>query len=288
MSLSSTVTAPFELVIATTFLYNILGWTAFAGLSVMFIALPANHVLVKRRIKIHRSVLASRDQRMEVLNEFIHAIRFVKTSALEPQWLGKVFDARSIELAWLLKTRINNLLINIVWNFTPDVVLLISFACFTKIRGEELTVPVAFTALALFALLRGPMGTLPNSITQLLQTYVSVQRLEAFFDEPEVEAWVSTLYDDEIARSAPEERISIQSGNFRYQDTSSTADSAIPPSLDGDGESESSSFELRDITVDFPTGKLSLIAGPTGSGKTSLLLALLGGESHSRLRVRLR
>ncbi|KAJ1931933.1 hypothetical protein EC988_009624, partial [Linderina pennispora] len=35
-------------------------------------------------------------------------------------------------------------------------------------------------------------------------------------------------------------------------------------------------FELRDITINFPVGKLSIIAGPTGCGKTSLLMALLG------------
>ena len=71
MNLSSIVAAPFELVVATVFLYQLLGWTAIAGLSVMAIALPLNNILVRRRIRIHRSVLASRDRRMEVLNEFI-------------------------------------------------------------------------------------------------------------------------------------------------------------------------------------------------------------------------
>ncbi|KAJ2602288.1 Transporter of the ATP-binding cassette (ABC) [Coemansia sp. RSA 1286] len=37
-----------------------------------------------------------------------------------------------------------------------------------------------------------------------------------------------------------------------------------------------SNFELSDLTVSFPVGKLSIIAGPTGCGKTSLLMALLG------------
>jgi ABC-type Mn2+/Zn2+ transport system ATPase subunit len=33
---------------------------------------------------------------------------------------------------------------------------------------------------------------------------------------------------------------------------------------------------LIDLNIDFPIGKLSIICGPTGSGKTSLLMALLG------------
>ncbi|KAJ2854188.1 hypothetical protein J3B02_002797, partial [Coemansia erecta] len=35
-------------------------------------------------------------------------------------------------------------------------------------------------------------------------------------------------------------------------------------------------FSLHDITLLFPTGKLSIIVGPTGSGKSSLLSALIG------------
>lgn len=35
-------------------------------------------------------------------------------------------------------------------------------------------------------------------------------------------------------------------------------------------------FELRDIDVRFPEGKLTVVTGPTASGKTALLMALLG------------
>jgi len=35
-------------------------------------------------------------------------------------------------------------------------------------------------------------------------------------------------------------------------------------------------FELRDVNVDFPVGELTVITGPTASGKTALLMALMG------------
>lgn len=62
---------------------------------------------------MHRAVLASRDKRMDVLNEFIQAIRFVKYSASEGQWLDRVFSARTFELSQLLRTRLNNLMIGV-------------------------------------------------------------------------------------------------------------------------------------------------------------------------------
>lgn len=35
-------------------------------------------------------------------------------------------------------------------------------------------------------------------------------------------------------------------------------------------------FQLVDLSVNFPTGKLSVVSGPTGSGKSAILTALLG------------
>ncbi|KAJ2841163.1 hypothetical protein J3B02_006020, partial [Coemansia erecta] len=43
-----------------------------------------------------------------------------------------------------------------------------------------------------------------------------------------------------------------------------------------DSDNGGSNFALRNISVQFPIGRLSLIAGPTGSGKSSLLSALIG------------
>lgn len=151
---------------------------------------------------------------------------------------------------------------------------------------------------------------LPQSVSQLTQTYVSIQRLEAFLDEPEVESWVSALRPDAASADASgstSTRIAIVDGVFRYQDittagpassplpaasapseataaepvasTSTLAVPSAPASEVGSSASEGdagAAFELRDINVDFPIGKLSLVSGPTGSGKSSLFLALLG------------
>ncbi|GAA5902673.1 uncharacterized protein JCM6883_007204 [Sporobolomyces salmoneus] len=309
MSLSSIVAAPFELIIAISFLYQLLGWTCIAGLSVLAISLPVNNLLVTRRIKIHRSMLSARDSRMEVINELFNAIRFVKYSADEQNWLRRVGEKRDTELKWLLKTRINNL------------VMLISFACFTLILGKPLTVPIAFTSLALFALVRSPMSVLPMSITQLLQTYVSIQRLEQFFDEPEVDQWVSALHEEGASSTSTStgsssttnewEEIGIVDGTFKYSEqatskngdeskstkklpataeTNATAENGEEANGEGEGEAtnEEPEFELRDLNVAFPTGKLSLVSGPTGSGKSSLFLALLGEMTCLSGEIRLR
>lgn len=41
-------------------------------------------------------------------------------------------------------------------------------------------------------------------------------------------------------------------------------------------DKDNQDFKLKDLNIEFKTGKLNVVIGPTGSGKTSLLMALLG------------
>ncbi|KAJ2733124.1 hypothetical protein IW152_003281 [Coemansia sp. BCRC 34962] len=56
-------------------------------------------------------------------------------------------------------------------------------------------------------------------------------------------------------------------------------------SLDRDDGDDLVRFALKDIDVRFPHGVLSVVAGPTGSGKSSLLLALIGEMTLTRGRI---
>ncbi|KAJ1988742.1 hypothetical protein EDC05_005093, partial [Coemansia umbellata] len=50
-------------------------------------------------------------------------------------------------------------------------------------------------------------------------------------------------------------------------------------------QNDNSTFSLKNIDVQFPIGGLSIVAGPTGSGKSSLLLALIGEMTLTRGRI---
>ncbi|NOT08222.1 MAG: ATP-binding cassette domain-containing protein, partial [Gemmatimonadales bacterium] len=47
-------------------------------------------------------------------------------------------------------------------------------------------------------------------------------------------------------------------------------------------------FDLREVTLEVPTGGYGLVIGPTGSGKTTLLEAIAGHVSIAAGRVSLR
>lgn len=89
-----------------------------------------------------------------------------------------------------------------------------------------------------------------------------MQRIEAFLAEDEVPKWASTLTSSEP--EVPHSDIGFSAAIFEWQTPSESA-------------SVAARFQLGPLDVVFPKGKLTLVSGATGSGKTALLLALLGG-----------
>ncbi|TFK50640.1 multidrug resistance-associated ABC transporter [Heliocybe sulcata] len=272
---------PFEVIISCVFLYHLLGWSAFAGFLVLFLGWPLNSFIVRRAIRIQKGLLSARDKRMGVLNELIGAVKFIKFFAWENRWIDRVMNARHKEIQWMIKSRINSLILSLLWTCAPILVSLVSFTTYVML-GNELTVSVAFTSLYLFGMIRQPLNTIPTWIVQVLQTRVAIKRIETYLDEDEVSEQVSSL--KKWGRPSPadvEEGFGIVDGTFKWNEIEKTKMNGSSSTALFESSSETSAasdhrFELKDVSVMFPEGKLSLVTGPTASGKTALLMALLG------------
>ncbi|KAH7904349.1 ABC transporter type 1, transmembrane domain-containing protein [Hygrophoropsis aurantiaca] len=285
--------APFEIIIASIFLYNLLGISAFAGFIALVAGWPLNSFVAKRSIRIQKGLSASRDKRMAVLNELIGAVKFIKFFAWEDRWIKRAMDARGIEMNWMVKARLNTAMLMTVWNTLPILVSLLSFFAYVY-QGKELTVSIAFTSIAL-----RPLNVVPTFIVQVLQTGVALKRVETYLNEEEVSDQVSSIKaSSNPADDSPDtDGLAIESGTFKWNevpeekkatnDKVKSDNSKRSPSADDRetvvdsesvavSESEDHRFELRDISVRFPEGELTVITGPTASGKTALLMSLLG------------
>ncbi|TCD65581.1 hypothetical protein EIP91_002465 [Steccherinum ochraceum] len=313
-ALSSTYSAPFELLIAGVFLYRLLGVAAFVGLAVIILGGPLNNLVARRDIRIQKGFSAARDKRMSVLGELIRAVKFIKLFAWEERWIKRVLDARETELQWFIKARINSVLFSVIWTLMPIFISVSAFAVFVW-QGHQLTVGTAFTSIALFGMIRSPMSDLPSDFVQLIQAGVALNRIANYFDQEEVDGQVSSLKYEAHSITAEANSIAtgtyggitsglgILDGTFKWNEvkeenadietnappelkitiTTSTsaddADAALASSSSSvfyDGEGQDRGFELQDINVMFPEGELTVVTGPTASGKTALLMALLG------------
>ncbi|KAH9035079.1 hypothetical protein EDB84DRAFT_1561273 [Lactarius hengduanensis] len=296
--------SPFEIIIACTFLYQLLGWSAFAGFIILVLGWPLNSFLTKRSIRIQKGVMTARDKRMGVLNELIGAIKFIKFFAWEGRWIDRVSDARATEIKWMIKSRLNSIMFQMLWSCAPVLVSITSFLVFV-LQGNELTVSIAFTAIALFNMVRLPLNIIPTGISTLPQTKVALDRIATYLGEDEVNEQVSSLKKSPFGTSGADDGtakgLGIENGSFKWNEVEEKEDkngqneadknakNAAPSTddaaQDADGTERDSivasdasehRFELRDINIIFPERQLTVVTGPTASGKTALLMALLG------------
>ncbi|KIO19698.1 hypothetical protein M407DRAFT_82489 [Tulasnella calospora MUT 4182] len=277
--------APVRCTIALVFLYSILGWSCFAGVAVVLLAYLVNWPLAKIDIALTRKSWATKDLRMSYVDEFFQSIRFLKYMGWERAWSNKVRAARETELKIRVKQNIIDVLISFIWSWIPSAVVLASFLCYTIVARQPLTVSKAFTSIEVFSLLQGPMTELPDQIFAVLHALVSMRRIETFLAEDEVEDWVTSLKRDtpQVELSAQSStlpcKVGFESATFQWYAETAKADSTPPTSETSSATiatDPAPAFRLQDISINFPLGKLSLITGATGSGKTSILNALLG------------
>ncbi|KAJ7761604.1 hypothetical protein DFH07DRAFT_903306 [Mycena maculata] len=282
--------APFEFAIGSIFLYQLLGWSAFSGFIVIPVGIPLNNYLGHRNAKINKGILTAKDRRMGEVSELLGAIKFVKYFSWEEMWIERAMEARiarNEEMSWRLKGRLNNMLFQCVWSLGPIMLCTISF--FTYVwMGNELTVAKAFTvsfkghhvvvslnligqALALFTMIRR----------------IAVDRIAVFLDEAEVSEQVSALKkgsSEPVLDGFEEDGLGLENASFRWNKVESEAEAEDVDTADdntvSDGHSSGSvndhRFELKDVSVVFPEGALTVVTGPTASGKTALLIAVLG------------
>ncbi|TVY94129.1 ATP-dependent bile acid permease [Lachnellula willkommii] len=254
--------APTQLIVAIYLLYRILGLSSIPGLVVMVILLPLNIGLARGFGRLQKKIMAATDKRIHTTNEVLQNIRIVKFFAWEHRFSNIVNDKRSAELKALRSKYILWAFAVAVWNTVPVIITFFSFLVYTVIEKKPLYPSIAFTAISLFSILRVPLDQLGDMIAHVQESKVSIDRVEEFLNEEETEKY-EQLGHDSLGEDG-NQIIGFKSATFSWGGKETST------------EEISSAFRLMNLDINFEIGELNIIAGPTGSGKTSLLMALLG------------
>uniref|UniRef100_A0A7I4KHP7 ABC-type glutathione-S-conjugate transporter n=1 Tax=Brugia malayi TaxID=6279 RepID=A0A7I4KHP7_BRUMA len=243
--------APFQILLAIYFLWRLLGIAVVAGLTVLFATIPLTSYISLRMKNCQGRQMKLRDERLKFMSEILNGIRIIKFYAWEKSMQKLVLEIREKEIAVLREIALYNAAISLTWSCAPFLVAVVTFGLYVKIdpQHNQLTPQVTFVGLSLFNLIRFPMTIFPLIFSQGTQCSVSNTRLKSFLSDDEMQLSVV----DRI--SSGDYALSIQSGNFSWDNNKVT---------------------LNNINLKIKKGELVAIVGKVGSGKSSLLSAVLG------------
>ncbi|KAF2272314.1 P-loop containing nucleoside triphosphate hydrolase protein [Westerdykella ornata] len=253
---------PVQFIVAIALLYRVLGFSCIAGIGMMAILAPVNLWVANQFSKIQKLILAATDARIHSTNEVLTNIRIIKFFAWEQRFIGIVNEKRHVELKHLRRRYLLWAVAATIWSGSPVFITFLSFLVYTKVEHKELIPSVAFTALSLFQILRIPLDQLADMIAHVQESKVSVDRIEEYLNEPETDKYTQLVSGKKDDNGQP--IIGFEQGTFTWG------------GKDSEDKTAADAFKLMDLNVRFKVGELNVVVGPTGSGKTSLLMALLG------------
>eukprot|EP01079_Euglenida_sp_SAG-EU17-18_P000382 gene382-2420_t len=203
------------------------------------------------------------DKRVTMMNEMLGGIRVVKFMCLEDHFKDshpyhltpiipphtRIMDVRKKEMLLVKKQQYWHGFINIFQFVIPILVSVSTFVAYTMLGGT-LNAALIFTAQALFNNLRGPLGYLPMLVASFAEARASIRRVEKFLLMPSIQP------DREPSNPLYGTAVAVQNCSFLWDEAQGPA--------------------LHDINLEIPEGSLTMVVGKVGSGKSSLINAILG------------
>ncbi|CAE6487644.1 unnamed protein product [Rhizoctonia solani] len=253
--------APIQIICSAMLLYWILGWSAVVGMTCMVLIFPLPGKIAHLVNGIQGEKMKKTDARIQIITEVMSVIRMIKLFGWETKIRAQVEEKRETELHWYKKKRIL-VLVNLVTNYIlPTIVMIITFAFHTLVFKQSLDASMVFSSIAIFELFRNQLHFVFSEIATLVQAKVSLDRTEL------LDAYTTKNEYPSIEPTIPyPSGIGFRNATFTWAQRAASTTA-----------SSTRNFRLViDHELLFHRGKINMIAGPTGCGKTCLLMALLG------------
>ncbi|EMD39558.1 hypothetical protein CERSUDRAFT_111873 [Gelatoporia subvermispora B] len=263
---------PLQGVFSIWFLYSLLSWSALVGLATMIILTPIPGYIASRTQAIQKQKMSKTDARVQTVTDTLNVFRMIKLFGWEPRAEDQLSRKRNEELKWAKTYKLLNLLVRMVSYTIPLTVMLTTFFTYSVIMKQALSASKVFPAMSAFEILAETLQRIWWSVPRLVEGKVSLERIDEFLHKTE-------LLDQFTAQNSSP--LGVTQQEILLSDAVGIRESTFTWSNEGDGTSTSRrKFTLRvaDELI-FKRGSINLITGPTGAGKTSLLMALLG-EMH--------
>ncbi|KAM5585065.1 hypothetical protein ABKV19_004453 [Rosa sericea] len=242
-----------QVALALFILYKNLGLGAIATLVATVMVMLANVPFRKLQEKFQTKLMESKDGRMKATSEILRNMRILKLQAWEMKFLSKIIDLRKIETEWLQKYLYTSAMTSFVFWVAPTFVSVVTFVACMLFLEIPLESGKILSVLATFRILQEPVYSLPQTISMIAQTKVSLERISSFLSLDELKPDVI----ENLPRGSSDTAIEIVDANFSWDISSPNP-------------------TLKDINLKISHGMRVAVCGTVGSGKSTLLSCILG------------
>ncbi|CAG9537242.1 unnamed protein product [Cercopithifilaria johnstoni] len=246
---------PFQIMIVLIYLFFIIGPSSIVGVAVMIFILPLNVISLVIVKKWQTEQMRLKDERIKICNEILHGIKVIKLYAWEPSMEEVVEQIRRKELYLIRKVGLIRILVDTINSSSTFFVAMLTFATYTLSSSTHVLTPqTAFVSLTLFNQLRSPLAMIAYLMKQTVETVVANRRIKNFLVADELNPLTIDRITDHFDT---ENAIEIKEAHLNWNAT------GLETGLEID------CFIL-------PKKSLIAVVGRVGSGKSSLLSAILG------------
>ena len=285
--ISNVTQIPFVFGLAITLCFLEFGWSFLAGLSVIILAIIANLFIGIGLNKIMKVLMRKKDARMTVTTESINNIKMLKLNDWESNFLTRIFRRRSKEIVALRNRGFLFALMVSSVNLFPNLMAPATFSTYIGL-GHTLDFSLAVASLVLFNLMKSPLISVPLFFGDFIDLMVSMKRIDKFISLHEVQRGIIEHVDSDpswLVDNQSKSHVSLQiKGDFSWGFSSTKkARKKKKSQEESTAETElslrkgvSRFITLKHINLSVQKGEFICIIGDVGSGKSSLLNAIIG------------
>ncbi|XP_074272990.1 ABC transporter C family member 8-like isoform X1 [Silene latifolia] len=244
---------PLQLLIAIGVLIGVVGLGAVPALIPLFICGLLNTPFAKRLQECRAKSMDAQDKRLRSTSEILNSMKIIKLQSWEDHFLELIYSLRDSEFKWLTDTQHNIANCTALYWFSPIVISTFAFWGCTYLSSVPLDAVTLFTILATLSVVAEPVVMLPNVFSYMIQVMVSFNRINKVLISDEVK--IDLIGRTELVNK--ENSVEITASNFSW-------------------DSESGILTLTNIDLEVKQKDKVAVCGPVGSGKSSLLYAILG------------
>ncbi|PSN41132.1 Multidrug resistance-associated protein 4 [Blattella germanica] len=253
---------PLQTAVITYFIWNAVGWSALIGVFGIFLqTVPVQSYLSRLTSKLRLKIATRTDERVRLMSEIISGIQVIKMYAWEKPFEKMVQIARRYEIKVVTGASYLRGLFLATMVFSERSSLFITLLAYT-LMDHQISADKVFSMAQFYNILQLSMAIFyPQAVQLAAESKVSIKRLQNFMLLEEIENNHRETHrkSSAIINSEQDQKlgINIHNGSAKWL-----------PNYIAD--------TLSSINLQVKPGKLCAVIGPVGSGKSSLLQAVLG------------